>query len=145
MLLITIRHSKCQCEYTLTFELVPDCHKTPEMCKIIVSKDPFMLKYCAYISTTQKINENALDVYILTLKFVSEWFVTHKKLTNLNYCLLFNDFAPQYDYGYSDDNSVVDSDDYSDYIKILKYIPWFNKYNQRKENENKTDKEYKKR
>lgn len=92
MLLITIRHSKCECEYTLTFEFVPDCHKTPEMCKIIVSKDSFMLKYCAYISTTQKINENALDVYILTPKFVSEWFVTHKKLTNLNYCLLFNDF-----------------------------------------------------
>ena len=78
---------------------------------------------------------------MLTSKFVPYWFVTP--------CLLFNNLDAEYDYGNSDDNSVVDSDDYSCYIKILKFFSLFNEYNQCKEYENdqckeynKTDKEY---
>ena len=61
-------------KYPFTFEFVPDCHKTQEMCKKAaskdsskllycrdkyknhcekaVSKDPLMLKYCPYRSIT---------------------------------------------------------------------------------------------
>ena len=31
-------------EYLFTFEFLPDCHKTQEMCKKAFSKDPFALK-----------------------------------------------------------------------------------------------------
>lgn len=65
---------------------------------------------------------------MLTSKFVPYWFVTP--------CLLFNNLDAEYDYGNSDDNSVVDSDDYSCYIKILKFFSLFNEYNQCKEYEN---------
>ena len=73
---------------------------------------------------------------MLTSKFVPYWFVTP--------CLLFNNLYAEYDYGNSDDNSVVDSDDYSCYIKMLKFFSLFNEYNQCKEYENDQPKEYNK-
>ena len=47
-------------------------------------------------------------------------------LKNLDYCLFFNDLDTEYD---SDDDSDVDSDNSSGYIKSLKLMSWFSKYN----------------
>ena len=67
-----------------------------------------------------------------------------KCLKIFNYHLFFNNLDLEYHYDDSDDDSVVDSYDYSNYIKILKFISWFNIYSSCKEHENKTHKEYKK-
>lgn len=65
-----------------------------------------------------------------------------KCLKTFNYCLFFNNLDLEYHYSDSDDDSFVDSYDYSDYIKILKLTSLLNKRNQCKEYENKTDKKY---
>ena len=64
---------------------------------------------------------------------VPYWFVAHNMLKNLDYCLFFNGLDPEYDLDKYDNNSDVDSDDGSGYIKSLKLISWFNKYIQPKE------------
>ena len=63
----------------------------------------------------------AIDAYILTLKFVPDWFVTPKMPKNLDYVLFFNHLNTEYDYD--------DSDGDSDYNKSFKLISWFNKNN----------------
>ena len=50
------------------------------MCKEAVFKDPFTLKYCPYRYITQEMCEKAVDAYLLTSKFVPDWFVTPKVL-----------------------------------------------------------------
>ena len=44
-----------------------------------------------------------------TSKFITYWFLALKKIV---YCLFYNNLDSGYDYGSSDDESVVDSDDY---------------------------------
>ena len=64
--------------------------------------------------------EKAVEACLLTSKFVSYWFVSPKMLKNFAYCLFFDNLVAEYDYGNSDDDSVVDLDYYSYYIKIFK-------------------------
>ena len=87
--------------------------------------------------------QKAVNAYLLTVRFVTDWFATPKMLKNLHYQLFFHHKDPKYDYDNSDDSNV-DSDDDSGCIS-LKLISWFNKYNQWKEYKSKIDKEYKKK
>ena len=74
--------------------------------------------------------KKAADAYILALELFADWFVTPK---HLDYLLFFNRLNTEYDYR----DSVDDPDGYSngdsDYIKNLKLVSWFNKYDQSKE------------
>ena len=81
--------------------------------------------------------EKAVNAYLLALRFVPDWFATSKMLKMI-IILFFNVLDSKYD-------SDIDSDDDSGYIKSLKHISWFNKYNQGKEYKNMIDKEYKTR
>ena len=67
------------------------------MCEKALSKNQFMLKYCPYRHITQEMCVKAVDAYILTLKFVPDWFVKTKTLQNLDYDLSFDDLDPEQD------------------------------------------------
>lgn len=83
--------------------------------------------------------DKAVDAYMLTPTLFPDWFVTSKVLKT---------WDTEYDYCNSDDDSVTNSGDYSDYIKIFQLFSWLNKYNQHKEYKNnvknviKIDKEF---
>ena len=62
----------------LLFDSVPEKSKTQEMCDKVVSKDSFMLKYCLDRYKTQGMCDKAVDIFLPTLTFVPDWFVTKK-------------------------------------------------------------------
>ena len=74
--------------------------------------------------------KKAADAYILALELFADWFVTPK---HLDYLLFFIRLNTEYDYRDSVDDPDGYSNDDSDYIKKLKLVSWFNKYNQCKE------------
>ena len=55
-------------EYLFTFEFLPDCHKTQEMCKKAISKDSDMLKYCIDRYITQEMCKKAFSKDPFALK-----------------------------------------------------------------------------
>ena len=61
------------------------------MCYKLVSNDPYMLKYCLDRYKTQEIGDKAVDVFLPTLKFVLDCFVTSKMIKNLMKKYIFND------------------------------------------------------
>ena len=48
------------------------------MCDKIVFKEPFILKYCFDRFKTQEICDKAVDGFLLTIKFIPDWFVMKK-------------------------------------------------------------------
>ena len=104
--------------YILKYSL--NKYEIQKMCKNAVSKDCFTVKYCPYRHIAKEICEKAIDAYILTSKFVLDWFVTPKMLKTFAYCLFVNNLDSEYDCSNSDDDPVVNLDDYSDYNKIRK-------------------------
>ena len=50
------------------------------MCNKIVSKDAFMLKYCLDKYISQTMCNEAVDDFLPTLNFVSDWFATSKMI-----------------------------------------------------------------
>ena len=46
-------------------------------------RKPFILKYCLDRYKTQEMYHKAVDVFLTTLKFVPDWFVTNKMLEKL--------------------------------------------------------------
>ena len=48
------------------------------MCSKVVSKDPFMLKYCLDRQKIQEMCDKAVDAFLPALKLVPDWFVTRK-------------------------------------------------------------------
>ena len=60
------------------------------MCDEIVSKDPFMFKYCLGRYNTQKICDKSDDAFLPTLKFVPGWFATRKNIKKLDDDLFFD-------------------------------------------------------
>ena len=112
LFLSDIRLKKCDkaadtCPFA--FGSVPDLYKSQEMYDKVVFKEPFMLKYCLDRYKTQKICDKAV-VFLPTLKFVSDWFVTNKMLEK-SYVAFSNDdrvFANE-----DSDNATFFSDDIS--------------------------------
>ena len=68
--------------------LVPHRYKTQEMCKKVVSEDPFMLIYCLDRYKTQKMCDEAVDDCLGALKFIPHWFVTSEMLEKFHDALL---------------------------------------------------------
>ena len=56
----------------------------------VVFKEMFMLKYCHNRCKTQEMCVKAVDLYLPSLKFCPDWFVTNKVLENLNGAVFFN-------------------------------------------------------
>ena len=50
----------------------------------VVSNDPFTLKYCLGRYKNQEMCDEAVDDFLPTLRFVSDWFVTSKKIKKLD-------------------------------------------------------------
>ena len=50
------------------------------MCDKVVSKEPFMLKYCPDKYKSQEMFNKTVDFYLITLKVVPDRFVVNKKL-----------------------------------------------------------------
>ena len=50
-----------------------------------------MLKFCLDRCKTQKLCDKAVDAYLPTLKFVSDWFVTNEMLERLDDVVFSND------------------------------------------------------
>ena len=48
------------------------------------SKFPKMLKYCLDRYKIQEMCDKATDAFLSTLKFAPDWFVTNKKIKNLD-------------------------------------------------------------
>ena len=69
------------------------------MCNKVVSKEPFMLKYCLDRYKTQGMRDNAADAFLWMLKFISDWFVTNKTVEKLG------------DIEFSSDDTVFDNVD----------------------------------
>ena len=61
------------------------------MCDKIPSKELFMLKNYHDRYKTQEIYDKAVDSYLPTLKFVSDWFVTSKMVQKLDNAVFSND------------------------------------------------------
>ena len=57
----------------------------------VVFKEIFMPKYCHNRCKTQEMFVKAVDVYLPSLKFRPDWFVTNKMLENLDGAVFFND------------------------------------------------------
>ena len=90
----TIRLKKClkvvdTCPFV--FDSVPHRNKTQERYDKVVSKDPFMIKYCLGRYRTQKSCNKAVDTFLPTLEFVPDWFVTSKMIKELYDDLFSND------------------------------------------------------
>ena len=49
----------------------------------VVSKEPFMLKYCLDKYKTQEMCDKAVDAFLPALKFVPDWFVTKKIISDV--------------------------------------------------------------
>ena len=77
---------------SFVFNSVLDQFKTQKMCRCdkVVSKEPFMLKYCPYKYKTQEKCDKAVDFYLIILKFVPDWFVTNKMLEKLRNSIFSN-------------------------------------------------------
>ena len=54
-------------------------------------EDSFMLKYCLGKFETQEMSDKAVDSFLLTLKFVPDWFVTSRIIKKLYNSLLTDD------------------------------------------------------
>ena len=67
------------------FDSVPNQYMTLEMCDRVV---PFMLIHCPSRYKTQKMHDKTVDDYLVTLKFILDWFVTSKVLENFHDTLL---------------------------------------------------------
>ena len=50
-----------------------------------------MLKYCLDRCKTQKICDKAVNSYLLTLQFVSNWFLTNRMIEQIDNALFCND------------------------------------------------------
>ena len=53
------------------------------MCCIIISEDPFSIRYVPDQYKTQKMCDKAVDDCLAALKFVSDWFVISKTIKEL--------------------------------------------------------------
>ena len=63
---------------------VSDKYNIQGICDKIVSEDPFKLKHCHdRYETQQMCNNNVVDHFAPTLKFVPDWFVTCKMIKKL--------------------------------------------------------------
>ena len=72
------------------FKSIPDRYKT-EMCKRVVSEEPFVIIYSPYRYKTQKMCDEAADDYLGALNFFTDRFVTSKMLEKFHDTLLAND------------------------------------------------------
>ena len=61
------------------------------MCNKVVSKEPFMLKYCLDRYKTQEMCDKAVDAFLSMLKFGPDWFVTNKMVKRLDDVVFSND------------------------------------------------------
>ena len=110
-----------------------------------------MLKYCLDRCKTQEMCDKAVDFFLPTLKFASDWFVTYKMLQELDDFIFSNDdivFVNK-----DSDNVIFSSDDmglntiYLDNINLhddkynndgseniirVRLTAWCNRYKQRK-------------
>ena len=68
------------------FNNVGDYHIFQKMPDKVVSKGPFMLKYCP-----DKYKTQAVDSSLMTLEFVTGWFVANKMLEKLDNSIFSND------------------------------------------------------
>ena len=62
---------------------------TQELCDKVCEK-PFKLKYCPDRYKNQKMCDNAVNTYLLALKFVPDWFATSKMIEKLNTAVFYN-------------------------------------------------------
>ena len=58
------------------------------MCDGIVAADPFMLMYCLDRYKSQEMCYEAVDNFLVALKFIPDWFVTNKVLEKFHGALL---------------------------------------------------------
>ena len=58
------------------------------MCDKVISKDPFLLTYYLNRYNIHKTYDKIIDDFLLTLKFVADWFVTNK--ITKNYIMLYS-------------------------------------------------------
>ena len=68
--------------YSVVF--YPDGYITQKMYDKFVIKEPFLLKCCSDRYKIQEVCDKAVDAYLLTLKFVPDWFDTKKMLEKLD-------------------------------------------------------------
>ena len=54
------------------------------MCDKVVPEDLFILKYCLDRYKTQEMSDKTVDTFLLTLKFVPNWFVISKMIKKLD-------------------------------------------------------------
>ena len=52
----------------------------------------FLLQYCHDKNKTQKICDDAVDDFLVALKFVPDWFVTNKMIAKLDSALFSNNY-----------------------------------------------------
>ena len=74
------------------FDFVPDGYMTQKLCYKIISEESFLLKYCLDKNKTREMSHKAADYFLLTLKFVPDWFVTSKMIRKLDILLFSNDY-----------------------------------------------------
>ena len=82
----------------------PDRLNTHKMCDKVVSKEPFMLKYCPDRLKTHKMCDKAVNAWLTALKFNRDWLVTSNMLELLDDAVFSNDVI---DLNYIDSNIVT--------------------------------------
>ena len=77
----------------IVFDFVPDQYKTQKKknCDKVVSKNPFMVKYCLDRYNTQEMCDKTVDSFLPTLKFVPDWFVISNIIKKLKDTTFSND------------------------------------------------------
>lgn len=70
------------------FNYASDQHRSQKRCDEVISEYPFLLKYCP-VKTWEMLNKT-VDVCLLALKFVHDWFVTSKMLEALSKVIFCN-------------------------------------------------------
>ena len=123
------------------------------MCDKVVSKEPFILKYCLDRCNTQKVCDKAVDDFLPTLKFVPDWFVKNKMLEKLDDVVFSNDDivfvnADSDNVTFLRDDmglvSLVDvnfNDDDTETIIQVRLMAWCNRYKPHKACKKKRDKQ----
>ena len=76
---------------SFVFNSVRDRYKTQEMSDKVFSKEPFTLKYCLHRCKTQDMCDKVVDLYLLILKFIPDWFIMCRMIEKHDNALFSND------------------------------------------------------
>ena len=57
----------------------------------VFSKEPFTLKYCLHRCKTQDMCDKVVDLYLLILKFIPDWFIMCRMIEKHDNALFSND------------------------------------------------------